>query len=95
MDIAKLVFYLHGEDECGRAVMHKKLSREKLAPFIANLPASVIAMEAGCGAHHWARRLSQLRLEVRLIHAKFVRPFVKTNKNDWNDAGTFFATILA
>ena len=46
MDIAKRVFYLHGEDEHGREVMHKKLSRKKLVPFIPNLPPSVIAMEA-------------------------------------------------
>jgi transposase len=86
IDIAKRVFYLNGEDEQGREVMHKKLSRERFVPFIANLPPSMIAMEAGCGAHHWARRFTQLGHEVRLIHAKFVRPFVKTNKNDWNDA---------
>lgn len=62
IDITKRVFYLQSED--GRAAMHKKQSREKLVPFIANLPPSVNAMEAGCGAHHWARRCSQLGLEV-------------------------------
>jgi transposase len=50
IDTAKRIFYLQGEDEHGREVMHKKLSRKKLVPFIANLPPSVVAMEAGCGA---------------------------------------------
>ena len=47
---------------------------------------STIVIEAGCGAHHWARAYGRLGHESRLIHDKFVRPFVKTNKNDWNDA---------
>jgi transposase len=86
IDAAKRVFHLHGENAAGKVVLRKKLAREQLLPFLGNQPASVIAIEAGCGAHHWARALSRLGHEVRLIHPKFVRPFVKTNKNDWNDA---------
>lgn len=67
-------------------MLRQKLTRQQLMPFLANQPPSMIALEAGCGAHHWARAFSKLGHEVRLIHPKFVRPFVKTNKNDWNDA---------
>jgi transposase len=86
IDIAKNIFFLHGEDGRGRVVVREKLSRERLLPFLANQPGSVIALEACAGAHHWSRAITRLGHEVRLIHAKFVRPFVKTNKNDWNDA---------
>jgi transposase len=86
IDTAKRVFFLHGEDARGKVVLREKLTRERLVPFLGNQPVSVIAIEAGCGAHHWARALVRLGHEVRLIHPKFVRPFVKTNKNDWNDA---------
>jgi transposase len=86
IDTAKRIFFLQGEDVRGKVVLHEKLSRERLLPFLANQPVSTIAIEAGCGAHHWARAFSKLGHEVRVIHPKFVRPFVKTNKNDWNDA---------
>jgi transposase len=86
IDTAKRVFFLHGENELGKVILREKLTRERLLPFLANQPVSTIAIEAGCGAHHWARAFTELGHQVRLIHAKFVRPFVKTNKNDWNDA---------
>lgn len=86
IDTAKRVFFLHGEDAGGKVILREKLTRERLLPFLANQPVSTIAIEAGCGAHHWARSFSKLGHRVLLIHAKFVRPFVKTNKNDWNDA---------
>jgi transposase len=86
IDTAKRIFFLHGEDAAGKVVLRQKLTRDQLMCFLANQPRSTIALEAGCGAHHWARAFSKLGHEVRLIHPKFVRPFVKTNKNDWNDA---------
>lgn len=86
IDAAKRVFFLHGEDASDKVVLREKLSRERLLPFLVNQPVSTIVIEAGCGAHHWARTFAKLGHEVRLIHAKFVRPFVKTNKNDWHDA---------
>jgi transposase len=86
IDTAKRIFFLHGESASGKVILRQKLTRERLIPFLANQPPSTIAIEAGCGAHHWARAFSKLGHEVRLIHPKFVRPFVKTNKNDWNDA---------
>jgi transposase len=86
IDTAKRVFFLHGEDARGKVILREKLTRERLLPFLANQPVSLIAIEAGCGARHWARALARRGHEVRLVHPKFVRPFVKTNKNDWNDA---------
>jgi transposase len=86
IDLAKRVFYLHGEDRGGHVVLREKLSRERLVVSIAKLPQCTIAMEAGAGAHHWARKFQSLGHQVRLIHPKFVRPFVKSNKNDWHDA---------
>jgi transposase len=86
IDTAKRIFFLHGEDALGKVILREKLTRERLLPFLANQPVSMITIEAGCGAHHWARAFAKLGHEVRLIHPKFVRPFVKTNKNDWNDA---------
>jgi hypothetical protein len=79
IDTAKWVFFLHGEDAGGKVILREKLTRERLLPFLANQPVSTIAIEAGCGAHHWARSFSKLGHRVLLIHAKFVRPFVKTN----------------
>jgi transposase len=86
IDTAKRVFFLHAEDANGKIIVREKLSRDRLLPFLANQPVSTVAIEAGCGAHHWARAFTRLGHRVLLIHAKFVRPFVKTNKNDWNDA---------
>jgi transposase len=86
IDLAKRVFFVHAEDDNGHVVLRKKLSRQALPREIARLPHCTIAMEACGGAHFWARRFGALGHHVRLINPKFVKPFVKTNKNDWNDA---------
>jgi transposase len=86
IDLAKRVFQLHGIDEHGRAVVSKRVSRAKLAEVVVQLAPRVVAMEACCGAHYWGRRFRELGLEVRLLHAKFVRPFVKSAKNEARDA---------
>jgi len=78
-----------------KVVLRKKLTREQLLPFLANQPVNLIAVEAGCGAHHWTRSLSKLGHKVRLTHPKFVRPFVKTKKNDWNDAAAICEVAAA
>jgi transposase len=64
----------------------KRVSRAKLAEAVVQLAPTAVAMEACCGAHYWGRRFRDLGLEVRLIHPKFVRPFVKGAKNDARDA---------
>jgi transposase len=77
---------LHGVDARGRPVVSKRVSRAKLAEAVVRLAPRVVAMEACCGAHYWGRRFRDLGVEVRLIHARFVRPYVKSAKNDARDA---------
>jgi transposase len=86
IDLAKSVFHLHGVDAHGRAVLRKRLSRAQLLPSISNLPRCVVAMEACAGAHYWGREITQLGHTARLISPQFVKAFVKSNKNDRNDA---------
>lgn len=86
VDLAKQVFQLHGATAEGEAVFRKKLSREQFAAFMQKHPGCIVAMEACATAHHWARTLSALGHVVRLIAPKFVKPYVKSQKNDMADA---------
>jgi transposase len=86
LDLAKYVFEVHGVDAREKAVLRKTLRREAVAPFFAALSPCVVGMEASNGAHYWARVLADLGHEVRLISPQFVTPYVKSNKNDRNDA---------
>jgi len=86
VDLAKYVFHLHGVDDHGKVVLRKTLRRQGVAPFFANLPRCLVGMEASNGAHYWAKTLSELGHDVRLISPQFVTPYVKSNKNDRNDA---------
>jgi transposase len=86
IDTSKAVFTLHGIDQQERPVLRINLRRAQLAPFFAKLPATEIAMEACASAHHWARELTALGHEVRLIPPQYVKPHVKRSKNDRNDA---------
>jgi transposase len=86
IDLAKRVFQLHGIDTHGRVVVSRRVSRGKLIETVLQLAPQLVAMEACCGAHHWGRRFRGLGIDVRLIHARFVRPYVKSAKNDARDA---------
>ena len=86
IDLAKNVFQVHGVDERGKAVLKKPLKREQVASFFANLPPCLIDMEACGSAHHWARKLEAFGHTVKLMAPQFVKPYVKTNKNDAADA---------
>jgi transposase len=86
LDIAKSSFQVHGADACGKVVLRKRLRRGKLLEFFANLPRCRIGMEACGGAHYWARELTKLGHEVRLMPPQYVKPYVKTNKHDAADA---------
>ena len=86
IDIAKEIFQFHGVDESGKAVLKKKLKRAELLKFIAQLEQCAIVMEACGGSHYWAREFKKLGHEVKLINPKDVKPFVRGNKNDRNDA---------
>ena len=86
IDLAKNVFQVHGVDEGGKAVLRKPLKRKEVAAFFANLPPCLIGMEACGSAHHWARKLESFGHTVKLMAPQFVKPYVKTNKNDAADA---------
>ena len=86
LDIAKQFFQVHGVDAEGRVVLRKKLRRNQVASFFANLPPCVVGLEACCGSHYWVRVLSRSGHRVQLIAPQFVKPYVKSNKNDANDA---------
>ncbi len=86
IDLAKNVFQVHGVDERGKAGMKKQLRRAQVLPFFANLPGCLIGMEACASAHYWARKLQALGHTVKLMAPQFVKPYVKSNKNDANDA---------
>lgn len=86
IDLAKAVFQVHGVDAHGKAVVRKQLRRAQVAAFFAQLPPCVVGMEACGGAHFWARKLAGFGHTVKLIAPQFVKPYVKTNKNDVADA---------
>jgi len=88
IDLAKNVFQLHGVDQYGKAVWRRRLTRDKWLNVLLERiePGCVIGMEACAGAHHWARELQAKGFTVKLIAPQFVKPYVKSNKNDANDA---------
>ena len=86
IDIAKSVFQLHGVDRDGEVVLAKKLNIGGFLKFLSNLPPCLIGMEACATSHHWARELSALGHNVRLIPPSYVKPYVKRQKNDAADA---------
>jgi transposase len=86
IDLAKNVFQVHGADARGKAVVKKALKRAQVVPYFANLQPCLIGMEACGSAHYWARKLEALGHTVKLMAPQFVKPYVKTNKNDVADA---------
>jgi len=86
IDLAKHVFQLHGASRGGAVLHRSKVSRASLLLAILRLQPRLVVMEACASAHHWARHLLRQGIEVKLISPQFVAPFVKTNKNDRNDA---------
>lgn len=86
LDLAKNIFQVHGVDNDGEIVLRKQLKRKDLLRFFAKLPASLVGMESCGGAHYWSRELSKLGHTVRMMAPAFVKPYLKSNKNDRNDA---------
>jgi transposase len=86
IDLAKEVFQIHGVDVHGKVVLRKQLRRGEMAKFFANLAPCLIGMEACGSAHHWARKLEGFGHTIKLMAPQFVKPYVKTNKNDVADA---------
>lgn len=86
IDIGKTSFHLVGLDARGAIQWKKRLSRTQLMRHMVNVPKCLVGMEACCGAHHFARELKAFDHDVRLIAPQFVKPFLKSNKNDYLDA---------
>lgn len=86
LDLAKSVFQVHGVDAAGEVVVRRKLRRSQLLAFFAKLPACLVGMEACASSHYWARELTGLGHEVKLMPAQYVKPYVKRGKNDAADA---------
>jgi transposase len=86
IDLAKNIFQLHGVNKEGAAVLTKKISRQKLPEFIIQLKPCLIGMEACGGSNYWGRKFLAMGHDVRLISPQFVKPYVKSNKNDAVDA---------
>lgn len=86
VDLAKNVFAIHGVDGAGKVCLKKTLKRGKLLEFFAQLPPCLVGMEAGSGAHYWARKLEELGHTPRIMAPRWVAPYRKNEKNDGNDA---------
>ncbi|ELV7527986.1 IS110 family transposase [Edwardsiella ictaluri] len=86
IDLGKHSFHVHCQDKSGKALLRKKFTRTKLMQFLATCPSAVVVMEACAGAHFMARRISDIGHKAKRISPQFVRPFVKSNKNDFVDA---------
>ncbi|WP_299494583.1 IS110 family transposase [uncultured Shewanella sp.] len=86
IDLAKNVFQVCGINQAGKSIFNRALRRSQLIDFLLKYPDSIIAMEACSGSNYWGRELLSKGFEVRLIPPQHVKPFVKGNKNDRNDA---------
>lgn len=86
LDLAKRVFQVHAVDASRDVVVRKALRRSQVLPFFTKLPPCLIGLEACGTSHHWARELTRLGHEVRLIPPAYVKPYVKRGKNDAVDA---------
>jgi transposase len=86
LDIAKNVFQVHGIDAAEKVVVRRQLRRKQMMSFFEGLPSCLVGMEACATSHHWARELTRLGHQVRLMPAKDVKAYVKRNKNDAADA---------
>ena len=86
IDLAKNVFQVHAVNTDGEIVLKKKLRRNEVLPFFARKEIGLIGIEACGGSHYWARELTKLGFTVRMMSPQFVKPYIKGNKNDANDA---------
>lgn len=94
IDLSKQSFQLHGVDTAGNTVLKKTLSRSKLHAFIAKLPICLIGIEACGGAHYWVRAFSAYGHTVKMMAPQFVKPYVKSNKNDAVDAEAICEAVV-
>lgn len=86
IDLAKNVFQLHGTDSSGKRVLRKRLGRSQLKEYMANMSPCLVGIEACGGAHYWARLFTSMGHTVKMMAPQFVKPYIKSNKNDAKDA---------
>ncbi len=86
LDLAKSIFQGHGVDATGQVIVRRSLRRSQMLPFFAKLPPCLVGIEACGTSHHWARELTKLGHEVRLMPPAYVKPYVKRGKTDAADA---------
>lgn len=93
LDVAKRVFQLYWVDALTGEIVNRRFGRDELIGFLAQRPAGRVALEACGSGHWWARKIKALGHEVVLLHAKFIRPFVQTNKTDAADARAIWTAV--
>jgi len=93
VDLAKNVFQVHGVDAEGGVVFRRQLRRKQVLPFFRKQAPCLVGMEACATAHHWAREIAALGHEVRLMPPRYVKPYVKRNKNDAADAAAICEAV--
>ena len=86
LDLAKNVFQVHGMSGSGQPLLRRQLKRREVREFFTKLPPVLVGMEACGGAHYWGREIESLGHRVKLMNPKYVKPYVKTNKDDRADA---------
>src|SRR5512136_2582627 len=86
IDIAKNVFQLHGVGRNGNAILKRRVMRDELLTVIAQIEPCILVLEVCTGAFYWARKFEALGHQVKLISPQYVKPFVRRQKNDGNDA---------
>ena len=93
LDLAKNVFQVHGADGCGRVLLRKKLRRNEVLKFFSGIDPCLVGMEACATAHYWAREISALGHDVKLMPPAYVKPYVKRQKNDMTDAAAICEAV--
>ncbi len=93
LDVAKRVFQMYWVDAQTGEIVNRRFGRDQLIEFLAQRPVGRVALEAGGSGHWWARKIKALGHEVVLLHAKFIRPFVQTNKTDAADARAIWTAV--
>ena len=93
LDVAKNVFQAHGVDEHGQVVLRKQLRRREVLSFFASLPPCLIGIEACSASHYWARELTALGHQVRMMPARYVKPYVQRGKSDALDAAAICEAV--
>lgn len=93
VDLAKRVFQVHGVNTQGQVVVRKRWSRAQLKAYFSALPPALVGMEACASGHYWARVLGSYGHQVRLIPPHWVKPYLKGNKNDGNDAAAICEAV--